>query len=253
MTDRVLVLSDNQEIFNFIKNSLGYSISVEKASIYESYPAYEGFQFIFAGCDYKCSLEVCLRNFFFFYQNREIPIAIIRPLLFKKACNSINTFFLSFLSKYDLSLSQENILETIKNSIYYGCSSRWIVHPLHPFFKIARVQREIVENPHKNLDLCSLANLVNLSRSWLSFKFKNMSGISLERFLIKIKICTSFWEVLSTEKKIKTIAAERGYTDFRSFTKRFHSIFGAVPSSVREKVQMNFTKNKATLQKNKLS
>ncbi|MEW6457203.1 MAG: AraC family transcriptional regulator [Acidobacteriota bacterium] len=234
MSKKVLVISEDKRIFDFIRSSLGSSVLIENPGIDEINQKDKPYEFIFLGCDYRCSFIFCMRKFLFLKMNKKIPFLVIRPILLERGYESYGGFLSSFFETYTLSSFQEEIPRKIKNSEHYGCSPGWMIHPSNLLFKISKVQREIVENPWKRFNLFSFSENVSLSPSWLSLKFNEISGISFERFSIRIRFCYSLWELLSTEKQIKLIAYERGYKDPLSFTKRFHSLFGVAPSFVRK-------------------
>ncbi len=101
--------------------------------------------------------------------------------------------------------------------------------------KILEVQRIVIENPSDYNNIRDIAFEVNLNPPYLSFKFKELTGISLNEFLRKIKLCNSLWEVISSEKPIKWIARKCGYTH-ETFTRIFSLVFGLSPNSVRKRL-----------------
>jgi AraC-like DNA-binding protein len=75
--------------------------------------------------------------------------------------------------------------------------------------------------------------MTGYSPSWLSHDFKKLSGVSLQSYLAKIKCCSALWQIISTDKPIKSIALEAGYKPLY-FSKLFNGIFGLPPSSLRK-------------------
>ncbi|MBC7361458.1 MAG: helix-turn-helix domain-containing protein [Candidatus Aminicenantes bacterium] len=55
----------------------------------------------------------------------------------------------------------------------------------------------------------------------------------MQSYLRKMKCCHGLWQVLATEKSIKTIALEAGYEPLY-FSQLFHKMFGTPPSSLRK-------------------
>ncbi len=243
---KILVISDNKEIFDYLENSLGDEFLIEKMGLENLKESGGDFDFILSDCDYSCKIEICFRKFLYFLQNKEIPFAIVRPFLLEGEFKSKKGFFLSFWRKSPLSLSQNEILKKLKSL------EKMIIHPSNTLFKILKVQREIVENPEKNLELSHLSKLVNLSPSWLSFKFKEITGTEIVALKMKIRYCFSLWEIIETEKKIGRISYERGYRNHRSFTKGFRSLFGITPSIIRKEFETFLTKIKSLSPKIKL-
>jgi AraC-like DNA-binding protein len=205
---QVLILSNRKQILDFFKDSLKDITSLkmfdEKEKIFDE----NKIKFIFKECDYICSTKKCLKHFIFLLSNCKIPFAIARPILLRKNYDFVRGLILSIYEKYSLSPLQEEILNKIKS---YRYPPGVIFHPSNIIFKILKIQRKIIECTSEKMTLSSCADQVNLSSSWLSFKFKEISGISLERFLLKIRFCYSLWQILSTNKLIKTIAADLGY------------------------------------------
>ncbi len=177
-------------------------------------------------------MDSCARKFIFLYQNRQIPFAIIRPLCIKESFGEFSGFFLSAFMEQSLSISQERILKLLKDSKCYPGSSKFPVPHYTPLFKIIEAQKKIVEKPLRLYSLTSLAEMLRCSRSWLSSKFQELSGIRLQSFLIKMKCCYALWQILSTDKQIKSIALETGYKPLY-FSQLFRSIFKVSPSSAR--------------------
>ncbi|MGB9864271.1 MAG: helix-turn-helix domain-containing protein [Candidatus Saccharicenans sp.] len=72
-----------------------------------------------------------------------------------------------------------------------------------------------------------------MSQAWLSLNFRRLAGISLRTFRARERCCRALWQLVSTDKPIKTIALEAGYEPLY-FSHLFHRILGAPPSSLRK-------------------
>ncbi|MBC7363014.1 MAG: helix-turn-helix domain-containing protein, partial [Candidatus Aminicenantes bacterium] len=59
------------------------------------------------------------------------------------------------------------------------------------------------------------------------------SGVSLQSYIAKMKCCSALWQIISTDKPIKSIALEAGYEPLY-FSKLFHQIFDTPASSFRK-------------------
>ena len=222
-----------------IKKILGGDVQFEKLEIKSSkdeiVPHHKDIQFFFVGCDYKCSLQQCLKKFEFLSEYKEIPFLIICPLLMRMKDRFSEFFLFSLYEDCAMLPIQEKILEQMKIWVDHLLFSGRQVHMADPIYKVLEVQRRIVSSPQKREGLSSLATRVNLSPSWLSFKFREISGVPLKKFILRKKFCYSLWQIVSTQKPIKTIALDLGYKPL-SFTKRFHALFGVTPSAVRKKI-----------------
>lgn len=152
----------------------------------------------------------------------------------------LRVIFFSLYEDCAMSPIQEKILEQMKIWVNHLLFSGRQVHMADPIYKVLEVQRRIVSRPQKREDLSSLATRVNLSPSWFSFKFREISGVPLKKFILRKKLCYSLWQIVSTRKPIKRIAIEIGYKPL-SFTKRFRALFGVAPYTIRKKLSSFLT------------
>ena len=188
-------------------------------------------RFIFIECDYVCTLDKCLSNFALLTRHPDIPFGILRSALLN--ANLPKSYYLSILLKDDcLSSTQKDIVETIKNSEIYAFSPLRHIHPSNAVHKIIKVQMEIAEKYSKRIGILELAKSVGRSPSWLSSRFKEISTVGLNDFVLKNIFCHSLWQLASTEKSIKCIALEHNFQP-NSFSRRFMKIFTKPPNIIR--------------------
>jgi hypothetical protein len=110
-------------------------------------------ELIFFPCDLKCSLADCFPRFKFAHLCREIPFAVIRFLPVDKRVQPEPVFSLSFFESYNLSPSQENMIDKLRSS---GSYSRNLISRLNPsqvVSKVLTLQTEIAENRNEIFDL----------------------------------------------------------------------------------------------------
>jgi AraC-like DNA-binding protein len=91
-----------------------------------------------------------------------------------------------------------------------------------------------MENPNLNHSLNILSENTGYSPAWLSHKFRNISGVSLNEFSTKVKLCNALWNLISTDNPIKSIAIDLGYQPLY-FSYKFHKLFELSPSDIRKK------------------
>jgi len=233
MKKKILLLSAEGFDVRFIDDILLDIPTIKKSQAEFNPFLSNSLHFVFYCCTYNCALRPCVEIFRHAIQYEEIPFGILKPMVTCSKAELKKGFFLSLLKDYDLSSTQLKIIQALRQSRYYACSPLLGLHPTHILFKIMKVQREIAENPRRELSLQHLCSLVNLSPAWLSKKFKEVAGISLQRFALKIRFCQALWEILSSEKPIKRIAFEFGYKP-SSFSKRFHLVWGIPPEMIRK-------------------
>ena len=239
MPEKVIAISLENKILKTITKILKETVRIEKwdeeVSKNGTISQHDGTQFLFVGCNYKCHLQKCLKRFVFLSERKEIPFMIIRPLLTVRNDRYSELFFSSLYEDYELTSSQERILDQMNASLDHLLFSGKIGHPTNPMFKILEVQRMLVTNPQQKYTLSSLATALNFSPSWLSCKFREISGLPLKNFELMTKFCYSLWQIVSTRNSIKRIALEIEYKPL-SFSKRFHAVFGVAPSEIRKKL-----------------
>ncbi|MCX7975254.1 MAG: AraC family transcriptional regulator [Candidatus Aminicenantes bacterium] len=189
---------------------------------------------ILTSCNYQCDLSFCSKKFYFLSQNKAIPFFVLRPIWVKQVIGVPFGFFLCPYLEYRLSKVQKRILDLIKEAKFCASSAKYL--PLfHPMSKIIMAQRRIVEDPKRISYLADVCEQLKVSTSWLSKKFKDISGISFSDFLAKVKCCQALWELISSDKLIKEIALDLGYMPLY-FSQLFRSQFGVSPSFIRKQL-----------------
>lgn len=239
MLEKVIAISVENKILNTITKILKGIVRLEKrdgkVSKDNIIAQHDDVQFFFVGCNYKCQLQQCLKKFVFLSETKEIPFMIIRPPLSARKDQSSELFLSSLYEDYELTSSQQKILNQMKASLDHLFLSGKLGHPTDSIFKIFEIQRILVTNPQQKFSLSSLAASYDFSLSWLSYKFKEISGLPFKNFELMTKFCYSLWQIVSTQNSIKRIALEIGYKPL-SFSKRFHDMFEVAPSIIRKKL-----------------
>jgi AraC-like DNA-binding protein len=230
---KILLYSIKKDLSHQLQNILGNKFSIIFCGDDDRSLDLKDIQYILAGCDYNCLIDLCANKFIFLYKNRHIPFVIIRPLWIKKIFFEFPGFLLSAFLDISLSNSQKDILNTLKSSEYYPGSSKFPIPPYDPIFKIIELQKIIAEYPLQHHSLSSLSRLLGCSRSWLSFNFHKISGIRLQAFLVRIRCCFALYQILTTNKPIKIISLEAGYKPLY-FSQLFRHIFTFSPLVTRK-------------------
>jgi AraC-like DNA-binding protein len=187
---------------------------------------------ILAECDFSCDLTYCARLFRLLIEFHDIPNALVRLHTAKGLPSDLKPLsFLSFLENEDSGqLSRIFMEETNKNA------TESISQKIHPYMsrtqKIISVQNEVMRNPIKKNDLCSLSKNIRMSSSWLAHNFDKYSNLELSKFRQKTRCCLALWLLLSTDGSIKSIAADSGY-GVLSFSRAFKRNFGTTASQFR--------------------
>ena len=89
-------------------------------------------------------------------------------------------------------------------------------------------------NYHKNLRLKELAKIGLLSENHLLRNFNQIFGISPFQYISQKRIQEAKHQILESDKSIKNIALDVGYSSFSNFSSYFKTIVGKSPSAIRK-------------------
>ena len=233
MESNIIIQSDDENLFGFLKNILGNSISIKHGLISEKHQV-SNTLFIIYECDFICNYLKCAKKFILMGKYYTIPSIILRPYVIKKKYQ-INGFFIDSLKTNKLSSSHISILQKLNCSKLFRLSYINSSIYLNTVLKILSIQKEIIDNPFTISCLSDLSNRLNVSLSWLSTNFKNVSGMYLNNYFRKVKCCHALKELVCSQKLIKTIAYEMGYQPM-SIARIFQAIFNVTPSFIRSNI-----------------
>lgn len=101
--------------------------------------------------------------------------------------------------------------------------------------KIEKVIQYMQQNINHRVTLAELSDLVQLSSTYLSRAFKEITGYSIIEFFNKMKMDKAKEMILEGDKKIKEVAQTLGFTDEFYFSRIFKRIQGLSPSEFYSK------------------
>lgn len=99
---------------------------------------------------------------------------------------------------------------------------------------IQEVATYIYQHHSEPLTLDSVADMFNLSRSYLSKKFKAATGFGFKEYIINVRIQNACSLLLNTNKSITDIAFECGFNDSNYFGDAFRKAKGISPHKYRK-------------------
>ncbi len=97
-----------------------------------------------------------------------------------------------------------------------------------------KTRQYIENNLSKKINIDDIANHLCVSNSWFRKEFLNETGVPPATFLGRIRLQTSKYILLSSNKSIKEIASECGFSTSEYFCKFFRDNTGMTPSEFRE-------------------
>ena len=99
---------------------------------------------------------------------------------------------------------------------------------------IQEVATYIFDNFDKSIYLDEVATKFNISRSYLSKKFKTITGFGFKEYLVNVRIKQACKYLLETDKTITDIAFLCGFNDSNYFGDAFRHIKGMAPNKFRK-------------------
>ncbi len=92
----------------------------------------------------------------------------------------------------------------------------------------------IYDNYDKRISLDDMSRKFHISRSYLSKKFKTITGFGFKEYLINVRIKNACTLLLETNKSITDIAFECGFNDSNYFGDAFRHVKGVSPNKYRK-------------------
>ena len=92
----------------------------------------------------------------------------------------------------------------------------------------------IYDNYNKKLSLDDMALRFHISKSYLSKKFKRVTGFGFKEYIVNIRIKNACRMLLETDMSITDIAFECGFNDSNYFGDAFRHVKGVSPNKYRK-------------------
>ena len=113
-------------------------------------------------------------------------------------------------------------------------SAAWEEEPM----EIVRHLLDYLEDHYKEkLTLEELAAYAQYNRTYVSTLFKNTVGINFYEYLTRIRFQYALLDLTDPRKKLTDVALDNGFSDLKSFNKRFKETFGQSPAEYRSKLR----------------
>lgn len=106
-------------------------------------------------------------------------------------------------------------------------------HPEEPA-AIARARTFIAEHAQDDLSLAAVAKAVNMSASYFSEKFKEITGINFVTYVARTRIEKARHLLQDPKLRVSEIAFEVGFQSLSQFNRAFKSVTGKAPSEYRQ-------------------
>ena len=97
------------------------------------------------------------------------------------------------------------------------------------------------KNYHQNITLEELAEYAHLSEGQFCRSFKELTGMTPFRYLIRYRILQSCNQLLLTDKKVTEIALSCGFNNISYYNRAFFKIMRMTPTEYRKTTEKNST------------
>jgi AraC family transcriptional regulator len=103
----------------------------------------------------------------------------------------------------------------------------------HQWGRVQEVRAILAAAPGHRWRLGEVARLVHCSPFHLARQFRAMTGESLARYLLRLRVGLALERLADGETDLAAMAADLGFASHSHFSARFRSILGVSPTSVR--------------------
>jgi AraC-like DNA-binding protein/ligand-binding sensor protein len=103
---------------------------------------------------------------------------------------------------------------------------------------IARARSFIAEHAEEELSLASVARVVNMSATYFSEKFKEMTGINFVDYVARTRIEKARNLLLNPNRRVSEVAFEVGFQSLSQFNRAFKKVAGQSPRDYRAKLAL---------------
>ena len=116
------------------------------------------------------------------------------------------------------------------------------------FEKIAKIRREIYNNPQNNCTVKEMADSIYISRSYFQHSYREFFGVSVKQDITNARIEHAKHLLFSTDYSISNVSKMCGYENDVHFMRQFKKIVGVTPSGYRYNSIISEQKVKASHQ-----
>jgi AraC-like DNA-binding protein len=103
--------------------------------------------------------------------------------------------------------------------------------------RMKRVLNHIHSHIAENIDIDELADVACITKPYLIRLFKRESGVSPIQYINKKKVERAQLLLFTTDKPVKEIAYDLGFSDHSYFIRLFHKLSGITPQEYRSRMR----------------
>lgn len=100
--------------------------------------------------------------------------------------------------------------------------------------RISPVISFLEKNYRRRIQLEEIASSINVSEEHLCRIFRQYTGMTVNSYLMSLRIASVYSELRNTDKKIAVILEENGVRDYKGFMRDFRKTFNCTPQDIRK-------------------
>lgn len=145
-----------------------------------------------------------------------------------------NTFLQLIAERQNARVLNETMVDLLLHQlmiyIYRHVQLDYPHYPSSTFSMVSSAQSLLSTHYQTDFTLQKIADTLSVSPSLLSHSFKEITGMSVMRFLLSCRIAEAKKQLIETERPIGLIAEQCGFSDFSNFCRFFKRETGYTPS-----------------------
>ena len=94
----------------------------------------------------------------------------------------------------------------------------------------------INENYKREIPLDEISSVVNLSPSYFSKYFKNVTQVSFSEYLANLRLENAINDMLTNNSTVSTAAMENGFANVKSFITQCKKVYNCTPAQYKKRL-----------------
>ena len=124
----------------------------------------------------------------------------------------------------------------MKYCVSFKRASGNLIIPKRDFSYAKTAIAYINDNFKREIPLSEISNVVNLSPSYFSKYFKNVTQISFSEYLANLRLENALQDMLNKNSTVSAAALENGFANVKSFITQCKKIYGQTPAQYKKKL-----------------
>ena len=124
----------------------------------------------------------------------------------------------------------------MKYCICFRRASNSVIIPKRDFSYAKTAIAYINENFKREIPLDEISSVVNLSPSYFSKYFKNVTQVSFSEYLANLRLENAIQDMLSKNSTVSAAAIENGFANVKSFITQCKKVYNCTPAQYKKKL-----------------